>query len=346
MHPLSHCWLLSILYSFEFQIRYHLLQAAYPIASPPTNACFYQRNSEWPHCVVLILHLSGGMGACRHRSSDSHKGWLYRLSLYSVAMDGWMDRLWGNFSLRVPHHTAHRLVHQPSLNPALPLSLILMPLTALCFSETLVSFVSMTMLCFLSYSGSWNLSATCFTVYFFPFDPLIWLLRLMIHSPMKIPWPLCFKGPPCPSWCFQKYEVWLKSIVLFLNERPYSLKALLAVTHCIDLARLKHLEILKSQSPWKLGLQVWASIPASPDLCYYLLTITLIVYANSIQLWGWAQHMSHVCMEVREQLLRATSLLPPWGLGIRSGHLTWAVSVMLWAVSLTPVLTLDCTFPN
>lgn len=171
MHPLSHCWLLSILYSFEFQIRYHLLQAAYPIAIPPTNVCFYQRNSEWPHCVVLILHLSGGMGACRHRPSDSHKGWLYRLSLYSVAMDGWMDRLWGNFSLRVPHHTAHRLVHQPSLNPALPVSnsnaidcpLLLRNPSVLCFYDNAVLLVLF-----------WLLESLCdlfYYVFFFPLAP-------------------------------------------------------------------------------------------------------------------------------------------------------------------------------
>lgn len=110
----------------------------------------------------------------RHRSSDSHEGRLYRLSLYSVAMDGWMDSLWENFFLGAPHHTAHHLVHQPSLNPALPLSLILMPLTVLCFLETLVSFVSMTKLYFLF--PFWLLKSLCdlfYCVFFFPFGPVI-----------------------------------------------------------------------------------------------------------------------------------------------------------------------------
>lgn len=139
-------------------------------------------------CGIDFTSQWWNVSSWRHRSLDSHKGRLCRLSLYSVTMDGWMDRLWGNSGL----------------------------------SLTLVSFISMTMLCFLSSSGSWNLSVTCFTVYFFPFCPLIWLSRLTTHSPMKIPWPLCFKDSPYPSRFFQKYEAWLKIIVLFLNKRPHS----------------------------------------------------------------------------------------------------------------------------
>lgn len=89
-------------------------------------------------CGIDFTSQWWNVSSWRHRSLDSHKGRLCRLSLYSVTMDGWMDRLWGNSGL----------------------------------SLTLVSFISMTMLCFLSSSGSWNLSVTCFTVYFFSLLPL------------------------------------------------------------------------------------------------------------------------------------------------------------------------------
>lgn len=168
-------------------------------------------------------------------------------------------------------------------------------------------------MCFLSSSGSWNLSVACFTMCFF----LLWLLKSdgFQGSLPILPWrahgPFASKTHPALAGCFQEYEAQLMSNLFCFQIKDFTLKAKAGWDPLCRFGQAK----APGNSQVSVSLKNWAHRCeplhlAFPDLCRFFTCYYTNIVLQDIHLWVWTHHVPHICLEVRGHLLGTSSLLP------------------------------------